>query len=438
VNISVENISQVDKKITIEADQTDLGPRIDSALKKYRKQINVPGFRPGKAPMGLVKKRIGKEVENEQVDEFIQEVFQKDILPEHKPVGEPKMESMDYTDGKLKVELLIGTSPEFELTDLSEIEADKLVHDVTDEEVQKEFDHKVNSVREYTTSEEPATENAKVTIDTVRLDADDNETDDTDSDVVIDLKSEQTPEVYRDQLKGKKAGESLTITIDEDGEQVAYKTEVKQVEEPGDAELNEDTFKELSRGAATSEEEFRSFLKSQIQDYFDRTSDDLVKDKIVNALIDAHDFEIPKNVLEDILKSRIEGIRQENNDELPADFDKEAFEKENQENILKEGKWTFIVSKLFEKYPETELQAEDIDKFFEAESAKMGLPADMLKQFYASQSGQLEQLRMRIRTDKLFAKLQDEVKLNELSRKEYEKKYSPESDKKAEKEEANS
>ncbi len=438
MNISVENITTVDKKITIEADQTDLGPRIDKALKKYRKQMTVPGFRPGMAPIGLVKKRIGKDVENEQVDEFVQEVFQKEIIPNHKPVGEPVMESIDYTDGQLKVELSIGSAPEFELTDPDKIKVDKLVHDVTEEEVQKEYEHRIKSAADFSETDDPASEKAKVTVNVVRLDSDGNETDDRDEDLLIPLDDENQPEEYRKELKGKKKGDSFELKLEDDGETSTYKVDVVKVEEVTDAEPGEELFKELSRGAAANEEDFRSFLKSQIQDYFDSTADDLVKDKIVTALIDAHDFEIPKNIYQDILNSRIENLKRENDNELPADFNREAFEAENKESITKEGKWTFIVSKLFEKYPDTEIQAEDIDTFFETESAKMGLPAEMLKQFYSSQSGQLEQLRMRIRTDKLFAHLLNEVQVNELSREDYEKKYAPKDDEDAKNQESSS
>lgn len=423
MNISVENITAVDKKITIEADSSDLGPRIDKALRKYRKQMNIPGFRPGTAPIGLIKKRIGKDVENEQIDEFVQEVFQKEIIPNHKPVGEPKMEKIDYTDGKLEVELLIGSAPDFELTDVNAMKVDKLVHDVTDEEVAKEYEFSIRRASEWDESDDAATEESKVTVDVVRLDKDGKETEDIDEDLMLDLKSEQNKE-YASALVGKKKGDEATIEIKDGDEPESYKATVKKVENHTAPELDEEFFKQQSRGQSTNEEEFKSYLKSQIQNYFDQTADDLLRDKIVTQLIDTHDFEVPQNIYQDILNGRIQNLRKENGDTLPDDFNREAFEAENKDSIMKEGKWTFIVSELFEKYPDTEIQAEDVDKFFEVESAKMGLPAEMLKNFYASQSEQLEQLRMRIRTDKLFGKLIDEVEINELSRDEYEKKYS--------------
>ncbi|MFW6348116.1 MAG: trigger factor, partial [Cyclonatronaceae bacterium] len=417
MNISVENISSVDKKIIIEADDSDLKPRIDKALRKYSKDMDLPGFRPGKAPLGLVRKRIGKEVENEQVEALVQEAFQEEIIPKHQPVGEPRMTSMDYTDGQLKAEIMIGVKPEYELPELGELEVDKLVHDVTDEEVEKEYKATIERSYDWKEVEAAATETSKVTADFVKLDADGNETEDKDENVELDL-NEEANKVYVEALSGTAPGESTTVELpgENEGETERYKAEIKKVEEKQEPELNEEFFKEKSRGEASDEESFKSFLKSQIQNYFDQQADELLQDRLVTSLIDSVDFEVPQNILDDVVSGRIEKIRQENNGELPEDFDAEAYKKENEESIKKEGKWTFIVSDLFEKFPDTEINESDVDEFFQAEAAKMGLPADMLKNFYASQSEQLEQLRMRIRTNKLFAKLAEEVNINELSR----------------------
>lgn len=423
MNITAEDISAVDKKIIVEADQTDLAPRIEQSLRDYRKKMDIPGFRPGKAPMGLIKKRIGKAVEQEQVDEYIQEIFTTKIFPEYNPVGEPKVLSNTYEDGKLRLEFEIGIKPTYELTDLSTISVDKLVHDVTDEEVEKEFQANLRRSGEWTETEDAITADNRITIDVVKLDSEGNETDDSDKDLTLDLQNKENEE-YLTQLSGKKAGDEVTLHLmASEAETVQYKATVKKVESFRMPELNEEFFRNGSRGEASTEEEFRSFLKSQIQNYFDSTADDLLRDKIATALIKAHDFEVPSSIYTEVLNSRIEKQRDQETKELPEDFDREAFEQENKDSIIDEARWSFIVGDLLDKYPDTEIKPEDVDGFFETEAAKMGLPAEMLKNFYASQSGYLEQLRMRIRTDKLFGMLVDEVTVNELSKEAYEEKY---------------
>jgi trigger factor len=423
VNISVENLTSVDKKIILEADSTDLAPKIESALRGYSKTMNFPGFRPGKAPMALVKKRIGKEVEGEQIDKFVQEVFQDKIVPEYKPIGEPLIDKLDYTDGKLYVEFKIGVVPQFDLIPLSELTIDKLVHDVTEEEVQKEYEFTLRRESIWAETDDAATKDSKVTLDVVKLDADGNPTEDHDHDLPVDLANDNNKE-YAAALVGKKKGDVTTIVIEENGEKLSYQATVKKIESPTIPELDEEFFKKASREQATNEEDMKTYLKSQIQNYFDQTAEDLFFDKIAGELIDRHEFEIPETMFNSMLLDRMRKLAQENNDKLPEDFNEEAFKDQNRESIFKEAKWTFIISALMEKYPDVEITPEDVDAYFDAEAAKMGLPAEMLKNFYASQSSQLENLRMRIRTNKLFSRLSEEVTVSELSKEDFEAKYS--------------
>jgi trigger factor len=68
VDISVQELTSVDKEIIIKATREDLSSKFDKAYKKYQKQIQMPGFRPGNVPLGLVKKRFGKEIELEEIN----------------------------------------------------------------------------------------------------------------------------------------------------------------------------------------------------------------------------------------------------------------------------------------------------------------------------------------------------------------------------------
>lgn len=70
MNISVKEITSVDKEVTIKATREDLQPKFDKAYKKYQSQIALPGFRPGRVPLNMVKKRFGKDIEigrNQQI-----------------------------------------------------------------------------------------------------------------------------------------------------------------------------------------------------------------------------------------------------------------------------------------------------------------------------------------------------------------------------------
>src|SRR5690625_1858731 len=100
----------------------------------------MPGFRPGKIPLSLIRKRFGTEIEMEEINKYVQEVFEKEVIPEHNPVGETEMVDLQWEDDQLEVKFKIGARPEFELIELAEIEVDQMIHDVTDEEVEEEIE----------------------------------------------------------------------------------------------------------------------------------------------------------------------------------------------------------------------------------------------------------------------------------------------------------
>ena len=138
MELSVQDITSVDKEITIKADRSDLEPKFNKAYKKYRKEIQMPGFRPGNVPVGLIKKRFGKEIEMEEINSYVQEVYENEIVPEYEPVGETQMKDMTWEDDQLEVTFKVGAKPEFELANIEEVTVDRMVHDVTDEEVEEE------------------------------------------------------------------------------------------------------------------------------------------------------------------------------------------------------------------------------------------------------------------------------------------------------------
>src|SRR5690606_1790828 len=73
VNITVQEINSVDKEIIVTATREDLNPKFEQALKNIRKKANIPGFRVGMAPMGMIRKRFAAEVEAEEINNYVQE-----------------------------------------------------------------------------------------------------------------------------------------------------------------------------------------------------------------------------------------------------------------------------------------------------------------------------------------------------------------------------
>lgn len=380
----------------------------------------MPGFRVGQAPIQLIRKRFGKDVEGEEINNYIQEVFRETIFPEHKPVGEPKITDMKWENDELEVTFKIGIKPEFKLTDISKIKVDKLVHDVSDDEVQQEVEHALKRRGTWKESDEAVDATSKISADIEPLDDHGHGTS-LEADQEIDLSDEDNAS-FRDDLVGKKAGDTVEVSMEHGDHSHKYKVTIKKIQKLTPAELNEDFIKEATQNEAKTEDEYRAFLKSKIQEYFDKTSDDLVREEIAEALVKAHNFDVPESIVDLMVNSYFEDYKQRVKGKLPDTFNFEEFRSASLERAINESKWMFIQDALMEQYPDLEITPEDADSFMAAEAAKYGLAVDMIKQYYASSTDQLENLRQTLRSQKLFDKLVNEVSFKKLDKEAYQKR----------------
>jgi len=419
VDISVQELTKVDKEITINANREDLSQSFEKAYKKYQSQIQMPGFRPGKTPLGLIKKRFGKEIELEEINTYVQEIYEKEIVPEHEPIGETEMVDMSWEDDKLEVTFKVGVKPVFELKEIEKIKIDKMVHDVTDKEVEEEIERSLERQGNWEETEGPIIEEYRVTVDAISLDEDGNPVKgEKDEDQKLDLRQEGAKD-FKDHLVGKKVGDVVKMELSEEGADDRFELHVKKIEKMAKAELNDEFAKQQSNGEAKNVEELKSYIKSQMQDYYDQSSNDMFRQDAIDAITEVHSFDVPDVLKAQVLNSYVEYAKQQSGGELPQDFDIEGYKEKMDDQAKKEAKWAFISEKLQEKFEDIEIKPENIEEFIAIEAAKYGATVDQLKSYYAQNPSMLENMRTSIRENKVFDKLSEVVKINELSKEDF-------------------
>jgi len=419
VEIKVNDLTSVDKEISILANREDLQPKFDQAYKGIRPKVSLPGFRPGKAPIGLIKKRFGQEIEIEEINKYIQEVFETKVVEAHDPVGETQMIDFQWENDKLEVTFKIGTKPTVELADLSKIKVTSMVHDVSDAEVDEEIARAIEREGNWEDVDSAIGSESKITADVSSLDEEGNLVDgDTDTDQNIDMRQESAAGFLK-ALKGKKAGDVVDMTLEEDGETDRFRVEVKKVQALHKAEMNEEFIAKQTNNEAKTEDEYRSFIKSKMQEYYDQSSDDFFKNDAVQSMVDAHEFDVPEAFVAQVKESYVDRLKQQYGNQLPDGFDADSYKEEMSGQAKTEAKWYFINMQLQEKYDDIEITAEDIDAQLGMEAARYGLTAEQLKGYYAQNPNMLESLRNTIRDNKVFEKLKEEVQIEELSKDDY-------------------
>lgn len=423
MNISVQDLSNVDREVTVTAGADYLAPRFEKAFKKIQKQAVLPGFRKGQAPLAVVKKRFGKDVELDEINTIVQEIFRETIYPTHKPIGEPQITKMNWENGKLEVVFKLGIRPEFELAPLASVSADKIVHDVTEEEIDKEIAFAQRRKGTWTESDAPITAESKVIVDAAPISHDGHVHDhEMDIDKELDLASADNEEVAP-QLAGAKTGDMRKVTFTHGDHSHDFNVTVKQHLVLTPVDITPEYIKEATQDEADTMEGYRSHLRSRIQDYYDKAAHDLYKEHIADALVKAHHFDVPETILETVINSYVEDLKKRNKGALPAGFDMDQYAETVRPRATNEAKWMFIQDKLADVFPDLEISKDDVEGYLIAEAARYGLPVDMIKNYYASSPEQMENLRQTLRSQKLFDKLAAEVTANPISKDAFQKKH---------------
>jgi trigger factor len=424
VNIEVKDTTAVDKDIILTAPLSEINEQIEKKIKKYAKQVNMPGFRAGKAPLAMVRKRLQDDVEQEEAAAFIQKTFEGEIAEAHKPVGESQLTSFEIIDGQIKASFRIGVRPEFTIGDLSTIEVDKMVHDVTDEEVETEFNKSLERAAEWNATAEPVATGMKATVDLVVLTAEgevnEEETERAQEfDFTATADQDDALKPFKDAILGKNSGDVVDLTADD----IAYRIDIKEVQAQKVVEANEEFFKEQTNDTADTEDAYRSWLKSRMQEYYDQQATQNYNSSIVEAIIEQHELEVPGALLDSLAKNYLENLSQQMGGKIPEGFGIEQVKSSSSKQLLRDARWFFISEKLEELHAEQlEIKPEDIDGFLAEEAAKYNMEADQIKSYYAQNPGQLDQLRGTIREKKLFVVLAEQVKENELTKEAFNKK----------------
>ena len=280
----------------------------DAVNKVYRKQvknINVPGFRKGKAPRSIIEKMYGKGVFYEDaVNDLLPAVY-ADAIKEadiKDIVAQPEFDIVSVDDNGLVLSAKIYVKPDVEIADYIGIEVEKTVEPVTDEEVDKE----IETVRERNSREIEVTDRAAEMGDTAVLDYEgfaDGVAFEGGKGENFSLKlgSGQFIPGFEEQIVGHKIGEEFDINVEFpkeyhskelEGKPAVFKIKLHKLNKVELPELDDDFAKDVSEFDTFAE--YKADLKAKIEKRHESHADAEVEEKLVDALIEKLNADIPE------------------------------------------------------------------------------------------------------------------------------------------------
>jgi trigger factor len=305
-----ETISEpLHRKFRIVIDADDLDTRLTGRLEEMKSQVNLKGFRPGKAPVSYLKKTVGKRVMNEIVEQAVSETSQKAVSDNAlRPAYPPQVDFVspmdDVVGGKANLEFTVSVDlmPDFEVTDLTGLKVEKLVSTVTDKDVEESLERVAEQARTWSprAGGEGAQEKDSVTLDFVgRVDGKEFAGGKAE-DFSLVLGSGQLIPGFEDQLIGANAGDErvVAVTFPEDypdanlaGKPAEFTVQVKEVKAPDALAMDDELARKLgvpSLGA------LKDRIRDQLKSDFSRASRLHLKRRLLDALDTRHEFPLPE------------------------------------------------------------------------------------------------------------------------------------------------
>lgn len=335
MHITKEQIDELNAIIKIVIHKEDYQANVEKTLQNYRKQANIPGFRKGKVPLGLIKKQYGKAVLADEVNKLLQDNLNKYLTEERIDVlGYPlpkRKENFDWDSDTLDFEFELGLSPNFEvpLKTKKALINYKIVAD------KKTIDEQVARIQKQHATLLPKEEVGKADEVTGTFTHEAEEIDRTTT-----LEINKLHKKAADALAGKKVGESVTLSTQklfnenhllthalgitkENAEKLDIEVSftIEKINERQPAALTQELFDTLyTEDQVTSEKELRDRIKKDYEAQFEQFSDQKLLNDFTEKLIEETKFDLPSAFLQ-------KWIQHSGENPLSEEEAKEEFEK---------------------------------------------------------------------------------------------------------------
>lgn len=311
---SVDQLNDTRVKVTVEVPFSELGPELDKAYQALAQQINIPGFRRGKAPRQLIDARVGRGPVLEQVvndmlpTRYGQAIEELDI----KALGQPNIDITKLEDGDV-IEFVaeVDVRPEFDLPDFSDISVEVPALGSTEEHIDHELEHlrerfgSLKTVDREAGDEDFITLNLSATVDGEEIE------DAKVEDMSYRVGSGDLIEGLDDAVKGLKADESATFTsklvfgeyADKDAEVTVTVTAVKERELP---ELDDD-FAQMASEFDTVEE-LRADLASGAEESAKAEQAASIREEVLKVALEKTQFPLPASVVDEQVNAQVQQL----------------------------------------------------------------------------------------------------------------------------------
>jgi len=296
------------REFTVVIAAKDLGEKLEARLEQIGQEVRLPGFRPGKVPMPILRKRFSQSVMGEVIEQAVRDSSAQALTERGlRPAMQPKIEITAFEEGKdLEYKIAVELLPDIEVGDLSKIELERIRIEVPDGEIDEALERLASAKRETTALEtpRPAEKGDVLVIDFMGTVDGEALPGMAGEDHHLELGSNRFVEGFEEQLIGTEAGQerSVTVTFPEQyvndklaGREALFEVTVKEVRATVPRAIDDALAKDLGEADLAG---LRSKVGEQLQGDYDRLSRTQLKRQLLDALANSYEYDVPPGMVE--------------------------------------------------------------------------------------------------------------------------------------------
>src|SRR5215470_17181010 len=399
------------RELELEIPAEEVSKKIESVAKEFARLATVPGFRRGKAPVSLIRRRFAEDIKGEVLQTLVPDRVEK-ALAEQKltPVSQPKVDNLDFNEGQpVKFRAVFEVMPEFELGSYKGLELEISTMDITDEDVAKALEEMRERAAAFAPVEGRVIEDgdfAQVKL----LGTPEGGGDPLQADSVLcHIGAEETMEPFNTNLKGASVGDHKNFDVEYPadypdaklaGKKFHYAVEVLGIKTKKLPELNDDFAKDVSDAATL--DELKKKVREGLEHERDHKHKELLHEKIIFELVKLHDFPVPESLVEHQMDVRLErvvrSLAAQGVDPRAVNVDWVSLRQRQQERATEDVKAELIIDRIAST-ENIDVSEDDIQHELEHLGGHSGESVEAIRARLTKQ-GALDRMKAKLRSDK--------------------------------------
>lgn len=406
MELNVKELSTSENEVEITLKFEEIKEDIENEIKKQSKSIQLPGFRKGKVPMSLIKKKFGDTLEYEASEKVANQHFWE-IAKEKSlnPIGQPTMTDFNFKPGEdLRFKIKYEIVPSIEVKDYTKQKIEIPDFVVKDSDVETELDRIIRSNRTFEeTNLVGEDKNYLLDVRIFRLNENGEPENEKGEKLEIDLTNEGVHKDIQERSKGKKVSDSFNFSFDDERkvkndkgveetvkEHFEYKVKINGIKKIISPDLTEEFIKKVTKDKITNEEDLRNEIRKDIEHYYEHRTEEILHGKLITSIIKNNDFDPPKtlvnNILEELVKNEEEYIKKQGYPKISKEDLKDRYIITAENDV----KWFLLKAEVLKK-ENIIVTDEEIKTLAEKDAEKTGISSEKLINYYKN-SAQNEKL----------------------------------------------